>query len=131
MYELPEPEIDALHEFVMFTELLKLTPTDQPLIEELPLLVTVKLATKPLPQLFRLTEQLTPPLPPLLEELELLLEEELELLDDELELLDDELELLLDELELLLDDELELLLEEELELLDDEELPPKTTSIQP
>jgi hypothetical protein len=109
---------------VIVTELPVLTPTDQPLIDELPLLVTVILATKPLPQLFRLTEQLTPPEPPL----ELLLDDELELLLEEFELLDDE------ELELLeeLVDELELLLEE-LELLDDEELepPPKTTSIQP
>lgn len=87
----------ALQELVIVTELLNEIPTDQPLVLELPLLVTVTLATKPLPQLFKLTEQLRPPPPPLeLDELELL---ELELLLDELELLElDELELeLLDE----------------------------------
>ena len=79
----------------MLIELPKLNSTDQPLVEEPPLLVTVKLAVKPLPQsLISPTEQLTPADPP--DELD---EEELD------ELL---LELLLEELELLLDELLEL-----------------------
>lgn len=72
----------------MVTGLPNATSKDQPLVGELPLLATVMLATKPLPQLFRSTLQLTASPPPLDEELEELLEE-LEL-DDEL--LFDELE---------------------------------------
>lgn len=107
MYELPDPETVAFHELTTLTELPKLKLTDQPLVDALPLLVTVKLAVKPLPQsLTSPTEQLIPLGPP-------------DVLDEELdELL---LELLLEELELLLE-ELELLLEELLELEDPDPL---------
>lgn len=93
----------------MLTELSVAMATDQPLVAVLPLLLTVKLATKPPPHSLRLTSQSSPLLfPPLLEELELD-DELLELLEDELELL--ELDELLDELEL------------ELELLEEEPVP--------
>lgn len=86
---------------------------DQPFTLELPLLVTMKFAVKPLPQSLTLTAHPSSPLPPL-EELELL--DELE--EDELDELED------DELEELEDDELEEL--DELELLEDE--PPQLPS---
>lgn len=93
VYELPEPETVAFHEFTMPIELPKLRSTDQPLVDELPLLVTVKLAVNPLPQsLMSPTEQLIPTGPP-------------DVLDEEL---DELLELLVEELELLLDELLEL-----------------------
>ena len=94
--EVPElGEKFAPHELPIETEFAVEIFADHPLTLELPLLVTVKLETKPPPQSFTLTEQprLPPPVLPL-DELELLLEE-LEL-DDELELLEE----LLDELEL-------------------------------
>ena len=93
-------EIFALQALPTLTELPVLKFTDQPFLLELLLLVTVKLATKPPPQSFTLTEHPRLPPPPPLDELELL--DELDELEEELlELLDELLdELLLEELEL-------------------------------